>query len=139
MNTPPTVIWSNHAVERGEERFGDCTQLTFPDEIIQAVGSLRPVGDTFKIGQAGIIYVCVRADENTILVKTIHASETFVDTGSRSNGRLATDPHNRAIRRRLDSRERRSRASVKRELEQLYLPSGGYNAIRAVDSPTDLR
>lgn len=111
-NSLPEVVWSRHAVERGEERFGDCTQLTFPDELIQAVGSCKQVSETFKVGQGGVIYVCVRADEDIILVKTIHESGTI--SGE-------TLPHNRKLRRKMSKRDRESRSHYKQACKRFCL------------------
>jgi hypothetical protein len=135
MLNPPEVIWSHHAVERGEQRFGDCCGLTFPDALIQVVACCKQVGETFKVGQGGVVYVCVLASETQVVVKTVHEATTGLERGARGNGRLATDPHNRAIRGKLDRRTQRTRASFKRELEQLYLPGRGYCEIGELDSP----
>lgn len=125
---PPEVIWSNHAVERGAERFGDCCSLTFPDEIIQAVACCKQVGDTFKVGQAGVIYVCVLASETQVLVKTVHSSESqgTLDGAAGDNKRLRSCRGASALRRRLDSRARDTRESVKLECRSYYVPGGSF-------------
>ena len=136
----PTVEWSDHAVDRGHERFGDCTQLTFPDELIATVALAHKAGETFKVAQGGVVYVCVVADDakTKVVVKTIYENETTgnLDRGARGNKRLGACACRGSLRRRLDTRSPRSRTSDKLELKRHYVPGSHYSEDGEMDSPT---
>ena len=127
MKAPPAVFWSNHAVERGAERFGDCCSLTFPDEIIQAVACCKQVGESFRVGQAGVLYCCVKATENQVLVKTVHGTtKEHMDRSTGHSYGVATSAYRGPLRRRHSAREPRPRASDKFNSGPVCLPCCNY-------------
>lgn len=125
--TPPEVVWSDHAVSRGAERFGDCTQLTFPDEIIQAVACCKQVGESFRVGQAGVLYCCVLASETQVVVKTVHGTtKEHMDRSTGHSYGVATSSYRGPLRRRYSAREPGARAGNKFNCGPVCLPCRNY-------------
>lgn len=69
------IQWSEHSIERIEERFPDITldgiKAEFPYLLVDAIATNAKYDAPFRIRIRNIIYICVRVSDNAVRVVTV--------------------------------------------------------------------
>lgn len=67
---PLPVIWSDHAIQRVEERFGFSNKIRIPNKKIGLKGLECKLEEEFEVHSGLVIYGCIRVD-NGVLIRTV--------------------------------------------------------------------
>ena len=107
----PEIHWSDHAVARFHERFGDGLDVKFPDGMLQYLGMRKETGEQFRFKQGEIVFVCRRNFDSVVVVTVFKEKQNGVHEGARDNGGVGAAKGRRSHRRRVVSN--RSRTAVR--------------------------
>ena len=64
----PTVVFTDHAIERVGERFGFTDEIKIPTGILQVLGSSAAQGKKFRFRHGRVIYICQRQKDKVVVL-----------------------------------------------------------------------
>jgi hypothetical protein len=82
------ISWSNHAIERVHERFGDLPDIEIPTGIIQAVGVRKAIGETFHVKQGLVTYKLARVDSGVLVITVLNEKTPYYGNKNKAAKRI---------------------------------------------------
>ena len=62
------IIWSKHAIERAEQRFGGVAKMQVPTKLIQFIGARKELKDLIRVHVGHVAFVCVKEANGVVII-----------------------------------------------------------------------